>query len=266
MTSYPELDALLNVLCHTAQEILADNFAGMYLYGSLATGDFDRTSSDIDFLVVTHRPASPTQYKALETWHTIRWKAGDLWALRLEGSYAPLKTVQGRFETEEPCPSLNEGAFYLGTRGSEWTIIRHILTQHGATVAGLPVREWLEPVSENALRQAVCALLETGWKPLLNDPKRLHRSEYQAYAALTLARMCYTLQEGDLISKRRVVEWAEESLPMPFSTLVSQASGWKPTSAFSHQHTVEEFLRYALQRAQVRASAIYIPLCPPSPK
>jgi predicted nucleotidyltransferase len=51
-TPYPELDTVLETYAQQLQEVLGNNFVGMYLQGSLAVGDFD-LSSDIDFIVVT---------------------------------------------------------------------------------------------------------------------------------------------------------------------------------------------------------------------
>ena len=51
-TLYPEVNTLLGVLLHGVQTALGNHFIGMYLYGSLTSGDFD-SASDIDVVVVT---------------------------------------------------------------------------------------------------------------------------------------------------------------------------------------------------------------------
>src|SRR6185369_15333424 len=53
-TAYPEIDETLAALLSGSRAILGDNLFGMYLFGSLASGDFDADTSDIDFAVVTH--------------------------------------------------------------------------------------------------------------------------------------------------------------------------------------------------------------------
>ena len=50
-TPYADVNAILRELMANVQPILADRFVGMYLYGSLAAGDFSPETSDIDFLV-----------------------------------------------------------------------------------------------------------------------------------------------------------------------------------------------------------------------
>jgi len=50
---YPELPLVLERFAAGTQTVLRENFVGVYLVGSLATGDFD-LDSDIDFLVITN--------------------------------------------------------------------------------------------------------------------------------------------------------------------------------------------------------------------
>jgi hypothetical protein len=40
-TPYPDVNAILNVLLAAVRAILGNQFVGFYLYGSLASGDFD---------------------------------------------------------------------------------------------------------------------------------------------------------------------------------------------------------------------------------
>ena len=71
-TPYPSVNAILGMLLSGAQEILGNRFTGLYLYGSLSSGDFDPERSDIDFLVVTDgelpAPAGPIPTRAANRW------------------------------------------------------------------------------------------------------------------------------------------------------------------------------------------------------
>ena len=49
----PDVDTVVEGFSACVQTILKDHFVGMYLYGSLALGDFDSQGSDIDYIVVT---------------------------------------------------------------------------------------------------------------------------------------------------------------------------------------------------------------------
>ena len=47
-------------------DVLGENLAGLYVFGSLATGAFYRHASDIDFLILVHEPLAPAKRAALE--------------------------------------------------------------------------------------------------------------------------------------------------------------------------------------------------------
>ncbi|MBU2610174.1 MAG: nucleotidyltransferase domain-containing protein [Chloroflexi bacterium] len=65
---YPEVNVVLRELLTSVQSILGDHFIGMYLYGSLASGDFDR-ESDVDYVVVTEDVLSDALFSALQDMH-----------------------------------------------------------------------------------------------------------------------------------------------------------------------------------------------------
>jgi predicted nucleotidyltransferase len=88
-TSYPDVNAVLDALLSSAQIILGDYFVGLYLYGSLSSGDFDPLRSDIDFVVVTTDQLPEELISALEEMHARLWASGLKWVAKLEGTYIP---------------------------------------------------------------------------------------------------------------------------------------------------------------------------------
>src|SRR5687768_17507229 len=93
-TPYPEVSATVLRLCADIDAILGEYCAGMYLDGSLASGDFNPASSDIDFVVTTTGVLPGDLVAALATMHK-RFAAGDSpWAQRLEGSYIPQQEMR----------------------------------------------------------------------------------------------------------------------------------------------------------------------------
>ncbi|MBT3189561.1 MAG: nucleotidyltransferase domain-containing protein [Anaerolineae bacterium] len=54
-TPYPEVNTIVDHLFVNIKKILGEQFVGLYLHGSLITGDFNLESSDIDFLCVTKK-------------------------------------------------------------------------------------------------------------------------------------------------------------------------------------------------------------------
>src|SRR6476469_6699622 len=67
-TPYPDVNEILAMLLSNVRETLQDQLVGMYLFGSLANGDFDELS-DIDVLVATNTVISKHQFIALKQMH-----------------------------------------------------------------------------------------------------------------------------------------------------------------------------------------------------
>jgi hypothetical protein len=187
-TPYPDVNAVLHLLLSSVQAIIGEHFIGLYLYGSLASGDFDPQRSDIDFVVVTADRLPEQMLPALEAMHARLAASGLKWAAKLEGSYIPQRALRRHDPTAAPCPQINEGSFYVARHGSDWMIQRHILREQGVVVAGPPLQPLIDPVSPNDIRRAVLEVLHEWWAPALqaagraDDPARLHDPEYQANA------------------------------------------------------------------------------------
>src|SRR6266540_6103938 len=93
-TKYPEINKILELLLSSATRVLGSQLVGMYLYGSLSSGDFDLETSDIDFLVVTTSSLSDKTIAELESMHHRIWKSGLKWSAKLEGSYIPKRDIR----------------------------------------------------------------------------------------------------------------------------------------------------------------------------
>ena len=58
-TPYPTVNALLDDLLTQARTVLGSELIGFYLDGSLALGDFDPETSDVDFIAAVARQLPP---------------------------------------------------------------------------------------------------------------------------------------------------------------------------------------------------------------
>jgi hypothetical protein len=221
----------------------------MYLHGSLASGDFDLSSSDIDFVVVTDGELPEAIVAELETMHMRLLDSGMEWASKLEGTYFPRHDLRQYRPSDALYPSLNEGRFYMGGHGSDWVIQSHILREHGVILAGPPPASLIDPVGPEELRQAMRELLREWWAPMLSDTARLRGDEYQAYATLTMCRALYTLQHGAVVSKPVAARWAREALGGRSAALIERAGAWRPGMRMDALDDVLELIRYTLERS-----------------
>ncbi len=248
-TPYPDVNALLEQLLKEVQAILKDRFVGLYLHGSLAYGDFDPRTSDIDFLVVTQGSLPEEAFAALKEMHA-RLRAGDHpWAQKMEGAYLPKDALRRHNPHGVLIPWLGvDGHFAWEGLGYDWIIQRWILREKGLAVVGPRLKPLIDPVGADEIRQAVRVNLCDWWTPPLPSPKRFESGEYQAYAILTMCRSLYVLEFGRIASKPEAARWALKTLDEPWNGLVNAAAAWRPGTDFNRLDETLEFIRFTLEK------------------
>ena len=128
-------DAVLAQLRDGVEGVLNGRLVGVYLYGSLALGDFDPASSDVDVLVVTTEELPGPVVAALRDLHG-RIRAGALpFSDELECSYMP-RTAIRRYDPEDAVhPSIgNDWPFGLEPHDRSWIINSHVVREHGVVL------------------------------------------------------------------------------------------------------------------------------------
>ncbi len=225
LTPHAEVNEVLHELMEGLRDILGSQLAGVYLYGSLTSAEFDR-QSDIDVLVVTRDEMSDEGFATVAAMHD-RIAAGDSWcATQLEVAYVPLQTLR-RYDAENSVyPHMDRGKGEYLQRKEHWSdcvVQRHVLRERGITLAGPDPVTLIDPVSENDLRQAMRDLLPKWGESLLSNPSQLERRGSQSYVVLSICRMLYTLQTGAVASKRQASDWAKATLDERWRLLVDRA-------------------------------------------
>jgi predicted nucleotidyltransferase len=249
-TPYPEVNQLLQVFLAQVQAVLGERFVGLYLYGSLASGDFAPARSDIDFLVVTSDDLPVENVSALESMHARLWAGGSKWALKLEGTYITRAALRRYDSKAGPFPCVNEGKFYLAHHAIDWVLQRHILRESGVGVAGPDIRPLIEPVSQSDIRAAVRGYLREWWQPMLDNPERLHSRAYQAYATLSMCRALYTLQYGHVASKTASARWAQEIFGDHWMALIERALDWPGGEQVDELIETLDFIKFCITQAK----------------
>jgi predicted nucleotidyltransferase len=249
-TPYADVNAVLYELLTAVNSVLSEHFVGLYLYGSLASGDFNPETSDIDFLVVTTDEIPSEQIAELEAMHKRLWASDLKWAQKLEGAYIPQHDTRRHGLNNLPRPCLNEGNFYLAPQGSDWVIQRHIIREQGVVLAGPDPQTLIDPVTTEDIRWSTLTYLHGWWAPMVDAPKRLHSSEYQAYAIVTMCRTLYTLQHGTIASKPVSAQWAQERLDEAWTGLIEQALAWRPGVEMDRFDEAVDFIRYTVAFSQ----------------
>jgi hypothetical protein len=211
-----EVNGVLRHFLAETQAILGEQFAGLYLSGSLTVGDFDPRSSDIDFVVVTGGVLPADRVAALGAMHT-RFAAGDSpWAHRVEAVYIPLDALRHGAPPEARYPVLEKDrSFELAPLEDGWPVQVYTLREHGVAVAGPAPRTFIPPVDPAAMNRAGYGIASTWLEQARTDPEWLEwlrPRPNQAFVVLTLCRLLYTLDTGEVESKPGAARWAQAQL------------------------------------------------------
>lgn len=256
-TPYSDVNEILNLLLTRVKEILREEFIGMYLYGSLSRGDFNPETSDIDFLVVTRGELSVEKTAGLESMHNEIWSSGLKRATRLEGSYVPQDLIRRHDPEGVPCPTVNEGKFFVDRRGSDWVIQRHIVREYGVILAGPDPKTLIDPVTPADIRSAVHGILQEWWFPMIDDPTWLkkHGSNYHGYAVITMCRAMHAIEHGTIVSKPVAVQWAKENLMTQWIPLIDQAIASQYGIPSDLLNETIAFIRFTQEKINEKESA-----------
>jgi len=171
---------------------------GLYLYGSLTTGDFSPASSDIDVLAVTDRRPDAAVLDQLSALHLELARAGGVYA-RLNCLYVPDGTLD---DPEMLHP------YWYGDRFTQWQVKVMTMAELGHSGQALH-GPWpplgLPDVSISQVRACVRDELTGYWRPLTHRPRIWLQDRWVDFALVTLARSAAVMHDGALITKSQAV-------------------------------------------------------------
>ncbi len=250
-TPYAPINAFLRQFVDDIRSILGNDLVGFYLSGSLAVGDFDPTSSDIDFVAVLSVPPDEVAVTALKRLHDTLGGDRGKGIQRLEGFYVPLATVRQHDPTMIPHPAVY---FAAGTRFDpcrlrwDWVIECYVLQEHGIIVDGPPPATLIDPISRDQLIESVRATLRHDWSQHIAEPEWMRIRHEQAFAILTMCRALYVLERGELVSKLEAAHWAQRRLAPEWRPLIERALAWRADATLDAAALCEtlRFLRFTL--------------------
>jgi predicted nucleotidyltransferase len=222
-TNYSQVNQLLADLLAQMQTILGTKLVGLYLYGSLVTGDYDTEISDVDLLAAVSSNLSATEFKALDKLHAAIVANDSQWDNRIEVAYLSLHGLR-TFKTERnPITVISPGE-PINTKdmGSDWLANWYMVQEKGITLFGQSPSTIIEPISKAEFVQCIKEHMayRREWVRDARDRKG------QAYAILTVCRGLYTCIHGEQVSKVQAAAWAQQALP-EWSSLIEDALIWR---------------------------------------
>lgn len=227
---YPELRDVLSIFVNEIAAELRENLVGIYLVGSIASGDFD-ADSDVDFLVVTNTELTEANMKLLQDIQVKVHKIDCYPAKHLEGSYISIGELNDwNTVGQKKLYYFDNGstAYEQSTHDNQWHV-RWILRERGVTLVGPRPEILLQAVPLNELRNEIkTAMLHI--KRLFEDeidrPLSFFNSRFgQSFFVLTCCRILHTLHTGTVQSKKAGMQWAMQVVDPKWVLLIDQA--WK---------------------------------------
>jgi predicted nucleotidyltransferase len=193
ITGLPSVDQVVDQVCDRVVRDLRDRLVGLYLHGSLVTGEWDERRSDIDLLVVLSADATAADHRTLDR---IRKEHGD----RLDLLGLPVTAFEGEVEPAN-------------------RILGHRVRSRGIRLAGLrarqvipavPARDYLDAVRWRIRQLSTVAEVAT---------TRLERA--RAVTAIC-QELCVAYPSSD-VGREQAVWWAERAFP-GFAPLIRDAA------------------------------------------
>ena len=225
---YPELRKVLNTFAEEIKAELGENLVGIYLVGSIASGDFD-SDSDVDFLVVTNTELTEANMKSLQD---IQIKIHDIDcypAKHLEGSYISLSDLNNWDIVGEKTLYYFDNGSTTGeqsTHDNQWHV-RWILRDRGITLIGPKPATILQPIPMDRMYNEIkttMLLVKNLFQADIDRPLGFWNSRFgQAFAVLTYCRMLHTLHTGTVQSKKVGAKWAKDFVDPRWIRLIDQA-------------------------------------------
>jgi hypothetical protein len=198
-------------------------------------------------LVVTSNYLPAEIVSGLQDLHTQLCITHAKWAKKLDGSYVPRKVVRHWTTDHPPCPFVEGNQFQVTQQGSA-VIQRHIIREHGVIVMGPDPHDLIEPVSIDEMRGALRDMVETWWRPELDNPSWVTQNQNQPFAILTMCRCLYMFEHGDVTSKAIAGRWAQKTLGQSWVEPIEWALTWPHDPEADHTITTLNLIAYTLGR------------------
>jgi predicted nucleotidyltransferase len=243
ITPYTDVNQLLDSLLSQIQKTLGKKLVGLYLYGSLVSGDFDHESSDIDLLAATSSDIDDKEFSDLQEMQHDFVAKNKQWNDRIEIAYLSVTALKTFKSHTSQIAIISPGEpFHLKEAGNDWLMNWYLVREKGLTLFGPSPKTLIDPISKEEFIQAVQDHTK-GWAEWIHHA---HERKAQAYAILTMCRALYAYKNGEQVSKQQAALWAEQELPQ-WSALIKDALLWRATrhdEDVDHAATFPETLRF----------------------
>lgn len=251
-TQYSDVNTLLARLLPCVRDVLQENLVGVYLYGSVATGDFDTGVSDVDLLAVTSTDLSAAEFAAVRAMHLEVARDNPEWEDRVEVAYLSVAALRSFRSQTSPIAVISPGEpFHMKDAGTDWLANWYCVRENGVALHGPPPHALIAPISREEFAQCIRDYA-ADWGDRIRDARE---PKLQAYAILTMCRALHTHVTGEQASKKQAALWAQAKLPQ-WSALIQSAlarrDAWRETQVFDAAAHADSVRFVTLVNRQIR--------------
>lgn len=156
ITPYAEINNLLDDLLAQMQAVLGQKLVGVYLYGSLVWGDFDRESSDIDLVVATASDIDAQEFSNLDAMQHGFVDTYRYWNGRIEIAYVSIATLQTFKSHTSQIAVISPGeSFHFKETDPGWLMNWYMVQEQGRTLFGPASTTLIDLISQQEFVQTV---------------------------------------------------------------------------------------------------------------
>ena len=223
LSTHSQVNLILDRLARGIQDILAERMIGIYLYGSLVSGDFDPSVSDLDLAVIMTAALHDQQFRRLHHLHQAVVCDHPQWEDRLELAYVSRHALNTFRHQTSVIGIISPGeAFHLVEAGSDWVISWYMLRENGISLCGPPIKSLIAPIDDEEYLRGVEAHIEA-YRDTVNA---IDSKSMMSYVILTTARGLHTIEMGTPASKIQSARWAARAFPQ-WAALIDRALRWR---------------------------------------
>jgi hypothetical protein len=199
---------------------------GLYLVGSVALGDFQAHSSDVDFVAVSEERANETEVQGLARAHeAVRSR---YLGLNFDGPHLAWPDLAAGPQACPPAPFIHEGRFEPSGQYAINPVTWHELADHGVARRGpslIGLSIWHDPA---ALRAWTLNNLVEYWRPWLDRYREgpagiAQLDDPVTWGVLGVARLHCTAASGRITSKTGAGRYALGVFGEHWRRIISEA-------------------------------------------
>ncbi len=253
-TDYPVVNKIVSELADSLKETLRSNLKGLYIFGSVVSGDFNEETSDIDLLAIVEHVTTDAELQQLQSMHTNFTKKYQNWDDRIEIAYVSVSGMRHYKTKTNKIARISPGEpLHFRDMNIDWLTDWYMVQEQGLTVYGPPPQQFLPFMSSDELIECLKKILVM----VAASANEARKKGHQSYIVTLFCRNLYAIEHGKQTSKIKGAQWAASKYPQ-WSDFILEALSWQGSKdradSIETQHKMKEFIKFALGEAATPAT------------